>query len=175
MSPFVFYLLLVLLAIVATAAARTPRRPLDRRWQLFRVFFPSWRFFDEPGDEVELLARASVDVEELGSWVRCLQSAPRNWSNVFLNAQGNYTLAAQTVVEQLLSEMGEWDEKQLDRLSESVSFQLTKNLAEFQLRHYLKIPPDSPLKFQFKLAGAGESSGLGDVLISPIYTTGTSE
>ncbi len=36
--------------------------------QLFRVLFPSWRFFDRLGDTPQLYSRTAPEGRELGDW-----------------------------------------------------------------------------------------------------------
>ncbi|MBX3021938.1 MAG: hypothetical protein KF799_09705 [Bdellovibrionales bacterium] len=90
----------------------------------WRVFIPSWRFFDRPGVGARLWAREHGTEE----WLELLQPPPRNWRHLLLNPQGNLYHARQNLLERLALEL----DPQADAAN-LVSYRLTQNLVREEL------------------------------------------
>ena len=150
-----------------------PRIGHESGFQVFRVLFPSWRFFDRLGDVAELYSRYAPADVELGGWKPCLAGPPRTVQSLFLNPSGNYFLAGHTLVERLLQDLSEWNESDLDAFSESVSFKLVTNLVRYEITRNAGGMCAAPFRFQFKIALLDlkqSTAPLRDVLVSPIFT-----
>ena len=66
--------------------------------------FPSWRFFDRPGEPFVL----EVSTESAsGPWQTIYGPGGRKWWNLFLNPQGNRAMAWQSLVDRLAREIDE--------------------------------------------------------------------
>ena len=162
----ILFLALFFLLITALACLKGPQIS-DRRVQLFRVLFPSWRFFDVMGETPTLYYRVASSSEDLGEWQAALEKpelrSPYWPFNLFLNSENNFVLAGYSLVEQLVSDMEEMygeiqgetqgvtgrDSEELER---SVSFQLVDNLVRFQIRQNLQpTPTEAKLVYQFKV------------------------
>jgi hypothetical protein len=142
---------------------------------LLRVFFPSWRFFDQLGHVPRLSYRMNHgrthDVEAWGEWKDCLNHPPRTIGALCLNANGNLHLAYQALVDRLVHDIQELQESshegQSSLLLESVSYQLVRNLAHKQVQEQRVISSadkNVPSSFQFKIVIDQE-----DLLISSIH------
>jgi hypothetical protein len=139
---------------------------MGRVMHFFRAFFPSWRFFDRFDDAPAIYYRVAhqTDVPFSSEWKPCLKRLPRKFQTIFHNPEGNYALAAGSLVQQLLSDIESIDEQRAHEAEGLVSFQLAKNLVRHQIREQDKTAPDS--RYQFKIIG----SDSGDLLISPVYS-----
>src|ERR1700749_3247026 len=94
MSPLTTFsgLLLGYFALLVVVSRWKSAAVPSRAVQLMRAFFPSWRFFDDIGDEPQLYLRAGVGAA-LGEWRPALPRPPRRWRALVLNAEGNLLLA----------------------------------------------------------------------------------
>ena len=110
--------------------------------QLFRVFFPSWKFFDGHSETPDLFYREVKAAEQYGEWITCIpKTGNRSWKNLFINTRENYLFAAHALVEYLKNDV-------TDGSDPTTSIQLVTNLVRFQIKSTL-----NPLKsFQFMLA-----------------------
>lgn len=136
----------------------------NRSLKLFRALVPSWGFFDRAGAVPHLFYRIrepqTDSSSSFGEWKNALTPAPaRRWYNLIFNPQGGEFLAYHSLLQQLIDDLDEWDENQIDRFHESVSFRLIENLA------IARIPnKNSDFQYQFKLCAPD------DILISPMLT-----
>ena len=157
---FAYFALLVVVSRWKTAAV--PSRAV----QLMRAFFPSWRFFDDIGDEPQLYLRAGVGAA-LGEWQPALPRPPRRWRALVLNAEGNLLLACGSLVQQLCDELEAADPAHPERVAESVAYELTRNLVQFRLRQ--DVQPAKGTRYQFMLRLHRVDGSDEDVLVSPEY------
>lgn len=161
-------LLLFLTAIIALSMIKTAAVP-GRTLSLFRALFPSWRFFEDTTEVPVLFYRVAASNEKFGQWRPGLKKPNRHWYSIFLNPEGNLFLAYVGLLEQLLHDAAEIPPEQAERLADSVSYQLTKNLV---LQQILETHRSENLRFQFKicslLQGASEDK-LEDALISATH------
>ncbi len=72
---------------------------------LLRLLFPTWAFFDVSGAPPSLEVRRIVAPDAAGAWEPVVRASPRRWWHLFYNPAGTYTLAAQTLVERLYTEL----------------------------------------------------------------------
>lgn len=66
----------------------------------FRLLFPSWAFFDQPGHTAQIEIRLKTSEP----WLPWPQKINRRWYHLFLNPQGNWVLLTQQLSMQLLIE-----------------------------------------------------------------------
>ena len=153
--PIVIYFVLILILVLAK------RRYFNSRLlQLLRIFFPSWRFFEDIDEPPQLYYRTGTEPNSFTHWRPCIEKIERKWHQLFLNAQGNTVLAYQTLLHQLIDEIAELPDEERKDLEKKVSYQLAKRLARLSIPH-----PYLHTHFQFKLC-----SGADDLLISPSYS-----
>ncbi|HEX4457220.1 MAG TPA: hypothetical protein VIA18_04580 [Polyangia bacterium] len=138
----------------------------SRAVQLMRAFFPSWKFFDDIGDEPQLYMRAGVSAA-LGEWEPALPRPRRRWRALVLNADGNLLLACGSLVQQLCDELEAADPAHPERVAQSVAYELTRNLVQFRLRERAVLP--AATRYQFKLRLHRVDGSDEDVLVSPEY------
>lgn len=127
-----------------------------------RALFPSWRFFEELGPLPRLHFRIRDTGGAFGSWISSRRAVPRGVGALLLHAEGNLELACNTLVEQLVADLGDHEVGEAAGLSETVSYQLTRNLVEFRIRE--GSPERTSCEFQFKVTSDSE-----DLLISAIH------
>lgn len=134
------------------------------RLQLFRVLFPSWRFFDSAAPTPRLMVRTAQPGEPLGAYHDALPALPRRWSALFLNAEGNLRLAYHGLLERLVSDLAELDEGDAESARQLLSYELVVNLARASLRDVQ--PAD---RFQFKVQHVRGTAEPEDVLTSAVH------
>ena len=130
--------------VIASSFMRTRYVP-GRAFALFRALFPSWRFFDDVGHVPQLLCRLGPTPDQLGPWRICVPNRTNRTElkgfvgSLFLNPQGNLRMACNSLVEQLMSDLGDFeveagpgpgpcDESQF---VDTVSYQLTRDLVRY--------------------------------------------
>jgi hypothetical protein len=126
---------------------------------LFRALLPSWRFFEDFDEAPALYFRYGNEKQVLGAWSKCLTRPKRRFYNALYNPQANYVLAAGSLVQHLLSEIGDLPDTDNNTVENLVSYQLARNLVKFHL-------PDQTRFYQFKISGVSD-----ELLISPVYET----
>ena len=112
--------------------------------QLLRVFFPSWKFFDELAPATAIELRHSDGAGEFGPWTRCECQHARG---IFINAQGNLAHACQSLLETAVREVSESS----GSFGTSVPYRLLVGLARFQL-------PREARRFQFRVSVGGDEA-----------------
>lgn len=129
---------------------------------LFRAFFPSWRFFDDLADVPQLEFRWSRLGEELGPWVLAFEKPKFKFSSLVLNPRGNFALANQSLLSQLLSDLSDLQggdgtmlssDRAQEKIEELTSYRLVKNHVQYQvLRGARELQPKVvQVHYQFRL------------------------
>jgi hypothetical protein len=139
-----------------------PSGSLGKVIQLFRAFFPSWRFFEDFDEAPVLYYRLETGDGSYGTWERCLEKPKRRALDLVFNPHGNYVLAAGSLVQQLLSDIEQVEDSKPDEAEKLVSYQLTKNLVSYQIKKHQAHARAA--RFQFKISANTE-----DLLLSPSY------
>ena len=121
---------------------------------LLRALFPSWRFFEDTGQFPQLFYRVGS-----GPWLDGLQGRPRTVFSIFLNPAGNFLFAGNSLVDQLISDIGDTPDEKLSEISGTVSYQLVKRFVRHQVGSV------SGPEFQFKIVQDGE-----EILVSPVHS-----
>ena len=136
-------------------------------WKLFRVFFPSWRFFQELG-HVPVLKFRIVGSSE-SAWTRCMQPEPRNLGSLFFNSKDNLRMAENSLVEQLIDDISEFRDENL--VESSVSYELVTRLVRSRIRESRLAEVGQGFEFKVTAAvpGAGEPNEGEDLLISATH------
>lgn len=151
--------LVLVLALVALLPRAEVRHPLV---SLLRVLVPSWRFFDDLQVTPTLLVRVARDGGAFGEWRAVLSPPRRSIVHLVWNPAGNLLLAQQSLLERLLMDVGEWDERGAAGLETLVSYELVLNL----VRATLAADGVQHATCQFKLVeSAGEDGRVGSDLV----------
>jgi hypothetical protein len=127
------------------------------RLQLLRALAPSWRFFDRPGVPYVLEVRwlAAPGATGSGTWERPYPGVRGGMGSLFFSARSNLALAWQSLNEQLVHEIHEFEGEPSAFAAESVGYALVcAGLAE--LSH--------GRGFQFRITCGGDL-----VLLSPEF------
>ncbi len=136
-----------------------------RAVDLFRAFFPSWRFFDDFGEVPELVYRLiSSDLTD-DVWRPCFQRPSRNWHSLLVNPAGNAYLAQASVVQQLVNELPLINDT--NPIEETVPYCLIKHWVATVVRAHSNAPHTA---YQFKIIARSFEHPEGeDVLLSPEF------
>ncbi len=122
---------------------------------LFRVLFPSWRFFEEFGSLPALSYRIKTKPsQDFGPWMSAIPSPKRPWHSLFLNPEGNLFLAFHSLLEQCTDDLEEFDGKELNSFTQTTSYLLVKNLTEHQIKNHHKETLSSETRYQFRLTAS---------------------
>jgi hypothetical protein len=147
-----------------------PRQVKNHKLHLLRAFLPSWKFFEDIGSIPLLFFRVAPKDRDLSSWLPCWVKPKRKLRALFLNPEGNFTLACESLLQQLMSDLQEMDEKNLQKIEETPIYELIQNLVRFQIAN--QFSNTSHLQYQFKVCVRHLDSltkETEDVLISPLY------
>ena len=158
---------LVLLALGLLLPVLLPRRELGSRGlMLLRSLFPSWRFFDVPGEYPSLSYRVcpqplpSPDTAppesvphspppQPGPWIECPSPPPpRGILQLAYNPGGNLYFACHTLISQLVSDLQSVPDDHPERITRTPSYALVRNLVAHSIR---SATPSANGTYQFKI------------------------
>lgn len=122
--------------------------------QFFRLFFPSWKFFDSVGSLPKLYFQI-----ESRQWEPLLHSPPIVWWNLFVNSEGNLHHAYQNLVNRLVLDLNQLSSNSPDELT---SFQLVEQLVRSQIHQLNRYEKGQIYRFKISVTYPHAS----DVLIS---------
>ncbi len=164
------YLLLTLyLAAAAFLLFFRTRYVPGRAIYLFRVLFPSWRFFEDLCELPVLYHRVRAADGAFGPWRKSLSSDRRHLYKLLFNAEGNKLLAYQGLLQQVENDMQSVTEGSEAEFASSVSYRLLERLVRKQIPRSELPEGEGPVFFQFRLSslmqGEAESSAT-EILIS---------
>ena len=123
---------------------------------LLRAFFPSWKFFDDPGSLPEL----SFQLDGQSDWTKISRQTRWQWSHFFINPAGNWNHALGSLIDQLLNEALK---SSPEDLSQNTAYRLVQNWVRQQIIQ--NSFEAQGRQFQFKISIALPSPD--DVVISP--------
>jgi hypothetical protein len=136
---------------------------------LFRIFFPSWKFFDVSSDMYYIKYRSNNIIEKIEQceWILCPPKLERNISQVIFNPQGNIALACDTIQNHLLTDIYELqgDNKSFSELEKTTSYKIIQNMITF----FISKTNETSFQYQFKIASLDQDNEEDDIFISPIY------
>lgn len=142
--------------------------------QLFRAFFPNWKFFEDLGTLPVLSWRCGKDETSLGPW----RSVPRlkpNASRFLFNPEGNLRLALGSLLQHLEADLHSTDDAHPETLEQTISYRLVRNWVETEIRND---PAGPHCHYQFRVLGAQpdptsgyytQASDADLMLLSPVY------
>ena len=129
--------------------------------------FPSWKFFDESNDTPVLLY-SLIELEKPNEWKICIPPPEKKWFHFLLNPKGNYYLAYNSHIQQLLGDLENCADSELAIFHQCISYEITEHFVHFELQK-----KNIQGTFQFKLSNIkihNQNDFLikDDILISPI-------
>jgi len=116
----------------------------------WRIWVPTWRFFDSTGIHPELFVRGQ------GEWIKAVSRPPLRWYSLFFNPAYNRYHACNNLFERLILELADLD---FESPEELVSFRLVQDLSRQFIRENL-IPGH---RFEFKLTIQEQ-----DIFVGPV-------
>ncbi len=167
----------IFFAVVLGLTRLKPRYFKHRAFLLFRVFLPSWRFFEDMGEVPKLYFRFGIEDGALGEWLAVEQPESRGLGSLFLNARGNLFLAGNSLVEQLLGDVAELSqagEVRVSQLRKTVSYRLLGRWVVWQLRARADFETNKAkmTSYQFKISIVLYGALMEDLLFSSIERLG---
>lgn len=139
------------------------------RIYLLRSLFPSWKFFEDFGPVPQLWLRTQKD-QEWSEWRPCLKTPHRKWGLLFHNPELNYQLACGSLLTHFATDLNDFKDSDLSKFKNCITYQLTKNLVDYEIRNQKIAAPNS--LFQFKLTATNENplvDHIDDVFISDTH------
>lgn len=156
MSIVTLILILYFVALAVLSSLKTT----EINWRLavmLRVFFPSWKFFEDYAEIPKLFFRAS----ETDQWRIIEEPADRTALQLIFNPKGNQSLALGSLVQQLLFDLEKT--KKVPDFEKTVSFELVRELVRRRLGPGAR-------SYQFKLATVVNGQQ-DDILVSARFKT----
>lgn len=117
------------------------KNPHSLYLKYYRVFLPSWKFFDLPGDQFRLY----VYSERQKYWHPISLNLTQKMSSFFMNAKGNECLARRSLIEEFLIEVQNLTSN--DEIEKLSTFCRVKKLAFDELSQL----ESNFVRFQFKI------------------------
>ena len=126
-------ILLCFFALLAAASLSKNRAINNKFLHLLRVFFPSWRFFEDLSELPVIEYRLKGATGEPGAWMNIVRPKV-SAGNLFLNPAGNLFLATQSLLEQVQAEISELDPENTQNFTRTASYELCVNLVKYELQ-----------------------------------------
>jgi hypothetical protein len=134
---------------------------------LFRVLFPTWRFFEDVGVVPQLWHRYIGD-QSPEEWQLTLPPLKRNYFMLFFNPWGNVTLAYGSLLESLLTDINDLPSADSESVATLTSYKLVRRLVEFKITEGNNNV--AGLKYQFRVDTRQPGTNIAQtVLISSLY------
>lgn len=101
---------------------------------IFKVLFPSWKFFDRAGPTATLFYKLSGTSNS--EWVSCPAPPKRNFLNLILNPKGNVFLAMHGLIDNLVTDINSMSNETTgaQAITEAKSYKLVVRLIQFLLK-----------------------------------------
>lgn len=161
-------------AVVIIIFSLLPRREVGSRGvRLLRVCFPSWRFFGDPGLQVQVLWRVHEDAQPPMDWQPAMTSATRRPTSLLWNPRATLRLAEESIVRDALADIDQRDAAAGDSIEEFTSFQLLRALAEAKIdarlsKDQLTARDDGSIQYEFLVRSrSADEDDFGDHLHAP--------
>lgn len=135
---------------------------------LFRLFFPSWKFFDESSYLYYLKFRYCKENEDitLVDWQFCPPKLNRNLKQMLINPDGNISLACESTLQHFYSDLYERQStNNFKELAELTSYKNIQNL----VKYFAEIIDKDFGKYQFKVSIMSELEE-EDIIVSVIHS-----
>lgn len=166
---FLIYVLIIGILVLL------PRKTGKNKQFLFllRAFIPTWRFFEDIGDQPLLEARIQNQNGETTQWETVIPKGNLKPNHFFWNPENNKLIAYQTTLTHLIFDLNELLENQ--NIETFSSFLVVKNITRENLLITLAKGFEEngyANKFQFKISLKSDFSSKKsklDLLISPWY------
>ena len=178
LAPWLMGLYVAALIVASVLRTREVRSPFV---QLFRAFFPNWKFFEDLGTLPVLSWRCGESEEVFGPWRAPERLRPDALRFAF-NPRGNLRLALGSLLQHLEADLHATDEARPETIEQATSYRLVRNWVEAEIRSHAPAAGSADprvLRYQFRVLGAQPDSvsalyatpGEGDLmLLSPVYT-----
>lgn len=135
---------------------------------LFRIFFPSWKFFDESSYLYYLKFRYCKEDEDitLAEWQFCPPKLNRTRKQLLINPYGNIALACESTLQHFYSDLYERQStNNFIALAEFTSYKNIQNLVQY----FARLIDNDFEKYQFKVSVMNELEE-EDIIVSVIHS-----
>lgn len=135
---------------------------------LFRIFFPSWKFFDESSYLYYLKFRYCKEDEDitLAEWQFCPPKLNRNLMQLLINPDGNIALACESTLQHFYSDL--YERQSVHHTIELTVLTSYKNIQNLVQYYTEQIAKDFG-KYQFKVSVINELEE-EDIIVSVIHS-----
>lgn len=169
MNSSLIWGLLAYLAIIAGFAWYRKEGAFGKRIQLFKAFFPSWRFFEDIGTSPRLLLRWMPEGQsEWSAWIEAMPALQRR--RFFVNAEGNLAHAYGSLLQTLIAEAAETPEAEEHLFEDSLTYRMVRAWTKQCIR---RIDSENRAsRYQFKVIGVASENPDApseDLILSPPY------
>lgn len=143
-------------------------------FDIFKIFFPSWAFFDESGINIFLKYRIADSPQNINNnnWVSISNNIKRNVFRLIYNPQVNLQLAINSNLELLIDSINNDNNhnKNIENIKDNIYYKITKNYVKYYIfnKHTLNEDKSEIKAFQFKISIKNELED-DDVIISEIF------
>lgn len=167
----IFYILIIyfVLLIIFNLFRKTTQGIENPYINLLKPLVPSWKFFDDYEETRLFFCRIKREIngdeeQPFTEWFPIYQTPPSNFARLFINPQGNLTLAAQSHISTLLSDLESLPEN--EAFEETLSYKIANNFICYYVNKKFK---DIKV-YQFKLTIVDSlAAPKEDIFISPLY------
>ncbi len=129
-----FSIITFFLMLIAVIYSMVPKKDL----KLFRILFPSWRFFEGTTPIPKIFYRTSPNAVSYGEWQALPRYIPhRTIKKLFHNPEENLNLTYQSQIEQLLNDISELSSIKSTNIEILTSYKIVSSYIKEQilLRH----------------------------------------
>lgn len=166
------YVILIILIIVGILSLIPDKKEFQFSGKiifLFRIFFPSWKFFDVSSDMYYIKYRCNTNLESIieSEWILCPPKLERNISQFIFNPQGNIALACDTIQNHLITDIYDLqsENKSFTEIENTNSYKIIQNMIKF----FISKNNITSAQYQFKIATLNQDNEEDDIFISRIY------
>lgn len=136
---------------------------------LFRIFFPSWKFFDESSYLYYLKFRYCKEGEDitLVEWQFCPPKLNRTRLQLLINPDGNIALACESTLQLFYSDL--YERQNANNTIDLTGLTSYKNIQNL-VQYFARLLNDGFGKYQFKVLVINEKEIEEDIIVSVIHS-----
>lgn len=167
MTIYFVAFLFILMTFLAFFTPLNKHQFSSRYFFVFRIFFPSWKFFDSSSEMYFLKYRIIDDIEQV--WYDCPPKLDRKWQSLIINTDANIALACDSAIKHLCTDIYDLQNSkdEIDTnidLTNTNSYKIINNIIEYFIENKVY-----DISYQFKIVALSSTQSEDIILISPIH------
>ena len=141
-------------------------------FEIFKILFPSWEFFDESGKQIILKYRFARNVKLLNekNWEFISFKLKRNFYKLIYNPDANLQLAINSNLELLIDSIYNINN---EKIEDNIYYKITNNYVKFYIINFIisQTELNELIIYQFKISinNYNNSDNEDDIFISEIF------